>query len=86
MNIAAYNKPVRNYLEGLDRALNPMPSSQRIAALKRERQRVDFLRAGLERWALKGGDEPPPSRFNAFDIELIEGELLIRLTNLEHPA
>ena len=54
--------------------------SERIRLIDDERWRVDRLERALSDWAARrqGGREPP-TRFSAFDLAVLHGELSMRL-------
>ncbi len=72
---------VRAYLARLDAHLAGVPlPKDRIRLIDDERWRVDRLERALSDWAARRhGERPPPTRFSAFDLAILHGELSLRL-------
>jgi hypothetical protein len=69
------------YLSRLDDRLDAISSrEQRIRLIEDERGRVDRLEHVLADWAAcTRGESEPPTRFSAFDLAILHGELSLRL-------
>lgn len=69
------------YLSRLDQHLAMVASKeQRIRLIDDERHRVDRLEQALADWAARTrGEGEPPTRFSAFDLAILHGELSLRL-------
>ena len=71
---------VRAYLARLDAHLAGVAAQrERIRLIDDERWRVDRLERALSDWAARRGDREPPTRFSAFDLAVLHGELSMRL-------
>ena len=72
---------VRAYLARLDAHLAGVAApGERIRLIDDERWRVDRLERALSDWAARRqGDREPPTRFSAFDLAVLHGELSMRL-------
>ena len=72
-------KDVTNYLSGLDAYLAIVPEPEaRLRVLDAERARVERIERAVAAWAEKGKRESP-SRFSAWDLGILDGELTIRM-------
>jgi len=69
------------YLARLDEHLSGVACPrQRMRLIDDERHRVDRLEQALADWAAKTrGETDPPTRYSAFDLAVLHGELSIRL-------
>lgn len=69
------------YLSRLDEHLASVTTlDQRIRLIDDERHRVDRLERSLADWAARThGESAPPTRFSAFDLAILHGELSLRL-------
>ncbi len=69
------------YLSRLDAHLATVPTArQRIRLIDDERHRVDLLERALADWAAATRcATEPPTRFSAFDLAVLHGELSLRL-------
>jgi len=68
------------YFERLDRHLAETSPAQRIRLIDDERRRVDRLECALADWTARTHcNAGPPTRFSAFDLAILHGELSIRL-------
>jgi hypothetical protein len=74
-------KPVvLNFLARLDGRLSIAADPQeRVRLIDDERHRVDRAERALSEWAAKEGDYPAPTRFSAFDLAILHGELSLRM-------
>ncbi len=72
---------VRAYLARLDTHLAGVTvPRERIRLIDDERWRVDRLEHALSDWAARNHSErPPPTRFSAFDLAILHGELSMRM-------
>ena len=53
---------------------------QRMRLIRDERHRVDRLEQALADWAARTrGETEPPTRYSAFDLAILHGELSLRL-------
>ena len=75
------------YLWRLDAHLATVASrEQRIRLIDDERHRVDRLERALADWAARTrGETEPPTRFSAFDLAILHGELSLRLEATRAP-
>ncbi|HMK90202.1 MAG TPA: hypothetical protein VK446_11295 [Methylocystis sp.] len=75
------------YLARLDAHLAAVPSrAQRMRLIDDERHRVDRLERALADWAARTrGETEPPTRFSAFDLAILHGELSLRLEATRAP-
>jgi hypothetical protein len=70
---------VADYLTGLDKHLATVPEIEaRIRVIDGERARVGRIERTVAAWAEKGKGESP-SRFSAWDLGILDGELSIRM-------
>ncbi len=70
---------VSDYLAGLDTHLAAIPELEaRLRVLDAERARVERIERDVAAWAEKGKGESP-SRFSAWDLGILDGELTIRI-------
>jgi len=69
------------YLARLDTHLATVASAQqRMRLIDDERHRVDRLEQALADWAARTrGETEPPTRYSAFDLAILHGELSLRL-------
>jgi len=69
------------YLARLDQRLSALACpKQRIRLIDDERHRVDRLERALADWAARTrGETEPPTRYSAFDLAILHGELSLRL-------
>jgi hypothetical protein len=71
---------IKNYLVRLDERLSAAADpSDRIRLIDDERHRVDRAERALSEWAARECDAPAPTRFSAFDLSILHGELSLRL-------
>jgi hypothetical protein len=71
---------VSAYLARLDAHLAGVAAPmERIRLIDDERWRVDRLERALSDWAARRGGRAPPTRFSAFDLAVLHGELSMRL-------
>ena len=77
----ALRPSVRAYLARLDGHLSTVAAPrEKMRLIDDERWRVDRLERALSDWAARNhGEQPPPTRFSAFDLAVLHGELSIRL-------
>ena len=68
------SRPARRHLARVAAA------RERVRLIDDERWRVDRLERALSDWAARRqGDREPPTRFSAFDLAVLHGELSMRL-------
>jgi hypothetical protein len=70
---------VSDYLAGLDTHLATVPELEaRLRVLDAERARMERIERAVAAWAEKGKGESP-SRFSAWDLGILDGEISIRM-------
>jgi len=76
------------YLARLDEHLSGVAClRQRMRLIDDERHRVDRLEQALADWAAKTrGEAEPPTRYSAFDLAILHGELSLRLEAVRDAA
>ncbi len=79
---------VSAYLARLDAHLATVAAArERVRLIDDERWRVDRLERALSDWAARrDGDRAPPTRFSAFDLAVLHGELSMRLETAREAA
>ena len=70
-------KDVVDYLNRLDAHLAMLSPDAALKDVESERKRVAHLEQAVAAWAEKGKGESP-SRFSAWDLGIIDGELAMR--------
>ena len=77
-SLAPVSEAVTTYLKTLDEHLTKVPSArERMKIIDGERYRCDRIERSLSDWALLGNGDPP-TRFSAWDLAVIHGELSVR--------
>lgn len=77
-----------SYLARLDEHLSVVACPrQRMRLIDDERNRVDRLERALADWAARTrGETEPPTRYSAFDLAILHGELSLRLEDARDAA
>ncbi len=78
---------VISYLARLDSHLTLVADPcERIRLIDDERYRVDRVERALSEWAAREDERPAPTRFSAFDLAVLHGELSLRMEQAREEA
>ncbi|QGM45803.1 hypothetical protein [Methylocystis heyeri] len=71
---------ILNFLARLDGRLSiALDPQERIRLIDDERHRVDRAERALSEWSARESNCPAPTRFSAFDLAILHGELTLRM-------
>jgi hypothetical protein len=78
---------VSTYLARLDGHVELVADPrERIRLIDDERYRVDRVERALSEWAAREDERPAPTRFSAFDLAVLHGELSLRMEQAREEA
>ena len=77
--LAPVSDAVTMYLKRFDEHLATVPSArERMRMIDDERTRCDLIERSLSDWVSLGGFDNPPTRFSAWNLAILHGELSVR--------